>query len=119
MHFRCPIYCKISLFELVFGKATPHYKHLFLIPVLLLLYLGFHFDSRLEFKEGIDTLSNAAYRALGGIIATFKPLKDAGYKTFSQLYERELSQFLIIFRRFGVPENIVQWIRFKIEQWCS
>ena len=50
-------------------------------------YLGFHFDSHLDFKEGIDTLSNAAGRALGGIITKFKPLKDAGYKTFSQLYE--------------------------------
>ena len=53
-------------------------------------YLGFHFDSHLDFKEGIDILSNAAGRALGGIIAKFKPLKESDYNAFSKLYESEV-----------------------------
>ena len=49
-------------------------------------YLGIILDEHLNFNDCTQTLSDAAGRALGGIIAKFKTLKNVGYDTFTKLF---------------------------------
>ena len=48
-------------------------------------YLAIILDEHLNFNDCTQTLSDAAGRALGGIIAKFKTLKNVGYGTFTKL----------------------------------
>lgn len=50
-------------------------------------YLGFYFDENLDYEFGIKTLAQSGGRALGAVIAKFKGLRDAGFSTFTKLYE--------------------------------
>ena len=58
----------------VFDKV-PQYK-----------YLGVFLDEHIDFKYAINMLNDSGNRALGAIISKFKSLKDAGYKTYSKLF---------------------------------
>ena len=49
-------------------------------------YLGIILDEHLNFNDCTQTLSDAVGRALGGIIAKFKTLKNVGYDTFTKLF---------------------------------
>ncbi len=49
-------------------------------------YLGVIFDQYLTFAKATQTLSNAAGRALGGMICKYKTMKEMGYSTYSKLF---------------------------------
>ena len=51
-------------------------------------YLGFFFNEHMDMKKGINVLSEAAGRSLSGIIAKFASFRDAGFQTYTKLYER-------------------------------
>ena len=75
------------------SKRRPKTKYIFILEgnILELVpkykYLGFYFDEHLDFQEGINTLSEAAGRALGSVISKFKSLKNVGFKTYTKLYD--------------------------------
>ena len=50
-------------------------------------YLGVIFNEFMNFTSCADALAESSGRALGGIIAKFKLLKDVGYKTFTKMFE--------------------------------
>lgn len=50
-------------------------------------YLGIYLDEYLNYNKCSKILSESAGRALGGVIAKFKTLKDCGYKTYTKLFE--------------------------------
>ena len=50
-------------------------------------YLGVFFNENMDMKEGINVLSEAAGRSLSGIIAKFASFRDAGFQTYTKLYE--------------------------------
>ena len=50
-------------------------------------YLGFFFNEHMDMREGINVLSKAAGRSLSGIIAKFASFRDAGFQTYTKLYE--------------------------------
>jgi hypothetical protein len=50
-------------------------------------YLGLFFDEFMTFDECAKVLGNSAGRALGGVIAKFKQMKNIGYKTYSKMYD--------------------------------
>ncbi len=49
-------------------------------------YLGVIIDQYLTFSKATDVLSNAAGRALGGMINKYKSMKEMGYNTYSKLF---------------------------------
>ena len=49
-------------------------------------YLGCYLDEYLNFTKCSEVLSDSASRALGSIISKFKTLKDAGYTTYTKLF---------------------------------
>ncbi len=49
-------------------------------------YLGIILDEHLTFNECVETLADSAGRALGGVIAKFKSMKNVGYQTFTKLF---------------------------------
>ncbi len=49
-------------------------------------YLGVILDQYLTFAKATQTLSNAAGRALGGMICKYKSMKEMGYSTYSKLF---------------------------------
>ena len=51
-------------------------------------YWGFFFNEHMDMREGINILSEAAGQSLSGIIAKFASLRDAGFQTYTKLYER-------------------------------
>ncbi len=57
-------------------------------------YLGLLFDEFVTFEEAVKVLSDSAGRALGGIIAKFKHVRDIGYKTYTKLYDCGVSPIL-------------------------
>ena len=50
-------------------------------------YLGFTLSELGHFMPGVNMLSEAAGRALGGLIAKVKCLNDVGYVTFTKMYQ--------------------------------
>ena len=50
-------------------------------------YLGIVFDEHLTFSECIKTRTDAAGRALGGLISKCQKLKGLGYDTYCKLYD--------------------------------
>ena len=50
-------------------------------------YLGIYLDQHLSFDDCTTVLSDAAGRALGGVINKFKEMKDMGFETFEKMYE--------------------------------
>ena len=49
-------------------------------------YLGVYLNEYLDYNVIANTLSGAAGRALGGVIAKFQNLKNVGFSTFSKMY---------------------------------
>ena len=49
-------------------------------------YLVFLFNEYMDMRDGIRLLSEAAGRSLSGIIAKFTVFRDAGFQTFTKLY---------------------------------
>ena len=50
-------------------------------------YLGIWLDHYLTFSKATEVLSNAAGRALGGMINKYKNMNEMGYHTYSKLFE--------------------------------
>ena len=50
-------------------------------------YLGFFFNEHMDMREGIIVLSEATGQSLSGIIAKFASFRDAGFQTYTKLYE--------------------------------
>ena len=50
-------------------------------------YLGFYFNEFMDLNKGINILSDAAGRSLGAVISTFKSLRDAGFYTYTKLFD--------------------------------
>ncbi len=50
-------------------------------------YLGVFLDQYLTFQKTTDVLSNAAGRALGGMINKYKSMGEMGYRTYSKLFD--------------------------------
>ena len=67
-----------TLTQILWNKSihVPKYK-----------YLGIYLDQHLSFDDCTTVLSDAAGRALGGVINKFKEMKDMGFETFEKMYE--------------------------------
>ena len=78
IHFR-PTSAPISNYNFKIGEFPVTFKTSY-------KYLGIFLDEHLNFKENIDTLTDAAGRALGKICSTFRENKNFGFKTFSTLF---------------------------------
>ena len=50
-------------------------------------YLGFYFDKFMDLNKRINILSDAAGRSLGAVISKFKSLSDAGFYTYTKLFD--------------------------------
>ena len=50
-------------------------------------YLGFFFKEHIDMKEGINVLSEADGRSISDLIAKFASFRDAGFQTYTKLYE--------------------------------
>ena len=79
IHFR-PKRHPICQYKFKYGE-TP------LIVVPKYKYLGIYLDQHLSFDDCTTVLSDAAGRALGGVINKFKEMKDMGFETFEKMYE--------------------------------
>ena len=79
MHFRSPRK-QISGFKFTYGD-----QDIGLIKTYK--YLGIMLDEYMKFDVCSTLLSESAGRALGGIVAKFKDLKNSGFETFTKLYE--------------------------------
>ena len=79
MHFRNPAMRK-SEFEFHFGTSKLNYTNCY-------KYLGFYLDEHMHFIKGTTVLTESANRALGGVIAKTKNLRDIGFSTYSKLYQ--------------------------------
>ena len=52
-----------------------------------LKYLGFYFDEFMNLNKCINILSDAAGRSLGAVIEKFISLRDAGFYTYTKLFD--------------------------------
>ena len=50
-------------------------------------YIGFYFDKFMDLNKGINILSDAAGRRLGAVISKFISLRDAGFYTYTKLFD--------------------------------
>ena len=64
-------------------------------------YLGFFFNEHMDMKEGINVLSEAAGRSLSGIIAKFASFRDAGFQTYTKIYESCIVPIMGYFQVYG------------------
>ena len=63
------------------------FGHLPIYTVQTYTYLGIVFDEHLTFSECIKTRTDAAGRALGGLISKCQKLKGLGYDSYCKLYD--------------------------------
>ena len=49
-------------------------------------YLGLYFDAFMDFKYGINVLSEAVGRSLSAMIAKMHVLRNSGFQTFTKMY---------------------------------
>ena len=57
-------------------------------------YLGIVINEHLKFEHTSTILSEAAGRALGGVISKFKMFKNVGFRTFSKLYHSSVTSVM-------------------------
>ena len=77
MHFKNPA-MRTSDFQ--FGESKLNYTKYYKC-------LGFYLDEHMNFIKGTSILTESANRALGGVIAKTKVLRDLGFSTYSKLYQ--------------------------------
>jgi hypothetical protein len=72
-------------------------------------YLGFIIDKNLKMLQGLKSLSDAAGRALGGIIAKFRLLKGLGYDTYTKLYHTCVVPIMDYFSALWHPVKVADY----------
>ncbi len=80
-------------------------------------YLGLLFDEFVTFEEAVKVLTDSAGRALGAILAKFKHVRDIWYKTYTKLYDCEVSPILDYAGEFWGFKIKVHVIRLKTVQY--
>ena len=63
-------------------------------------------------KEGINVLSEAAGRSLSGISAKFASFRDAGFQTYTKIYESCIVPIMGYFQVYGAFLNSLRLIKY-------